>query len=159
MYIPPKFSLLLSNFSTKTKPPEISNKMILLGCFILGDNTNNIFSVRLDDENTISDKVIDINELRISDLKELIWIRKKNKLNVDDFDDINLWKVELSANECKVISTEEDVVGRMMEPLEMFRDENNFPASYNPTKHHVHIIIALPVPTAIQTSKFLQFFI
>ena len=55
-------------------------------CYILGDTTYTTFAT---DSIFIDDNKYDINKLKISKLKKYIWLTK-NKLNIEDSDDMNL---------------------------------------------------------------------
>ena len=59
--------------------------------------------------------VIEFNIFRISDLKEYILIKKKNKFSINDSNDMNLWKVNLSKDRLEGVFTEEDIEKKLNE--------------------------------------------
>lgn len=124
---------------------------ISLNCFILGYSIHTIFSINLGEKVIINDIEHDIKKLQISHLKKYIFLMKKSKFSIDDSDDMDLWKVDVSEDELINVSTEEDIKklnGEKMRPLTMLRD--NFPD--NPQRCKVHIIITASATT---TSKCL----
>lgn len=48
-------------------------------------------------------------EYKISKLKERIWPEEKNKLNINDPNGMNLWKINVSRGELKDVLTKEDI--------------------------------------------------
>ena len=125
---------------------------ISLNCFILGDTTSSIFTVRLSDpvivdmtENT----EIEISKLKISDLREYIWRKEKLETRIDNHRSMNLWKVNVCIDKLEGVNTEEEIrtklEGKKMETVKLFRNKKYFPADHSSdTIEKVHIIVVIP---------------
>ena len=66
---------------------------MLLKCIFSGSSLAQSFTVPICDKNDINGIEIDFDNLRIGDIKFLIWNKKKEMLKTDDPDDLNLWKI------------------------------------------------------------------
>uniref|UniRef100_U9SSI7 Uncharacterized protein n=1 Tax=Rhizophagus irregularis (strain DAOM 181602 / DAOM 197198 / MUCL 43194) TaxID=747089 RepID=U9SSI7_RHIID len=71
--------------------------MISINCLLLGKTSfDDTFAVNVVDNNKIIDVCVNINNLKISDLKLLIWNKKKDTLGINDPDIMKLWKVDIA---------------------------------------------------------------
>ncbi|CAI2165087.1 14069_t:CDS:2 [Funneliformis geosporum] len=125
--------------------------VISLTCFILGDTTDSIFTIRLSDL-VIVDKTenteVEISKLKISDLREYIWRKKKLETHIDNHRGMSLWKVN-SKDKLEGVSTEEEIrtklEGKKMDTNKLFRNEEYFLADHSSdTIENVHIIVIIP---------------
>src|SRR3954470_6374125 len=91
---------------------EVSLNCIFLGMTTLSDS----FTVPICDKNDINGIEVNFNDLKIRDLKFLIWNKKKEMLRINDPDDLKLWKVALGDN-LKDIITEEQIKNKGEELL------------------------------------------
>ncbi|CAG8721940.1 14510_t:CDS:1, partial [Funneliformis mosseae] len=94
---------------------------ISLNCIFLGTtDLSDSFTVPVCDKNDINGNVIDFDDLKIGDLKFLIWNKKKGMLKIDDPDTLILWKVALG-DYLKDIITEEQIKnkGEVLVPIEL----------------------------------------
>src|SRR5438034_8985110 len=112
---------------------------VSLNCLILGQASEDIFNVIIDDKYSFS-------ELTVSYLKELLFRTKKIKNVVQDSDNMKLWKVELNLKDLNKIYTKDDIenLGTWMKPmdgLDQYFDQND----KQPKKKFLHIIIQ-PLP-------------
>jgi len=82
------------------------------------------FTVHVCDKNDINGKKVNFVDLKIGDLKFLIWNKKKRMLKIDDPDALNLWKVSLGDNLKDIIITEEQIKnkGEKLVPIRLFSD-------------------------------------
>ncbi|PKK56331.1 hypothetical protein RhiirC2_721932, partial [Rhizophagus irregularis] len=123
--------------------------VVSINCLLLGKTSfNDTFAVNIANNNDIRGSLVNINNLKISDLKFLIWNRKKDTLGVNDSDIIELWKVDIAENDenkLKHVTTEDDIKkelgGKKLKPLHSIKkhfleqllvDEN------------IHVIVQLP---------------
>src|SRR5437870_1156547 len=99
---------------------------ISLDSIILGNTTDMIFAIALDNEVLINDIAFNIHTLKISNLKEYIWYKKRNKFSINDPNEMNLWKVNIGRDQLKDIYAEEDILnkfrGEKMEAGYLFTD-------------------------------------
>jgi len=141
-----------------------------LNCLTIGQSHDNILSVDICNVNTIDRSQINIDLLKVSNLKKLVLEAAKYKLNdVVDPDSLKLWKVELRGESLDESSNKVDgslledenqieellklLEGRKMGPMEKFRIKDNFPKDYEPKDNHVHIIVVLPLLVMFYLSK------
>ncbi|RGB36147.1 hypothetical protein C1646_667162 [Rhizophagus diaphanus] len=120
---------------------------ISLDTFILDGTsrtTDEIFVTVLGDVVLINDFKININALKISSLKEYIWLKKNNKFSINDADNMNLWKVDVGKDKLKDVDTEEKIRGKLrgekMIAGNLFTDYFKVD---QPVDRNVHIIIAI----------------
>src|SRR6266496_2366512 len=78
----------------------ISKMKISLNCIFLGMTTLfDSFALSVNEENKIKGSLIEYKDLKIGDIKFLIWINKKEMLKkINDPDTLKLWKVARNEN-------------------------------------------------------------
>jgi hypothetical protein len=127
------------------KKRNITRMVLSLNCIILGDIT--IFPITLGNQVTIGDMRYDIDEFRISNLKEYILSKKKeSKLSdINDPDYLVLWKVDVSKDKLEGVYTTEHIKnklnGKKMEEEKFI--SNYFDVNQRPDRN-IHIIVVLP---------------
>ncbi|PKY31700.1 hypothetical protein RhiirB3_475297 [Rhizophagus irregularis] len=127
--------------------------VVSINCLLLGKTSfHNTFAVNLVNDSDICGSLVNINNLKISDLKYLIY----NEINHDikfNYQDIDLWKVDITENEgnkLKHVTTEDDIKkklgGKKLVPIhsvkkhfleQLLVDEN------------IHVIVQLPAAAVI----------
>ncbi|CAI2191163.1 9418_t:CDS:2, partial [Funneliformis geosporum] len=131
--------------------------IVSINCLILGQASENNFNVVVGEIFTNDDKVdIKFIDLTVSNFKELLFRRKKVKNSVQDFDCMNLYKVELNFKSLKnKIYTKEEikVLGTMMENMFEFKEYFNN-TDKKPKSRHLHVFI---VPAAQKLPEKLEF--
>ncbi|CAB4384342.1 unnamed protein product [Rhizophagus irregularis] len=101
--------------------------MVKLNCLLLGQSFDDAFVVKIADSNEIRHYSTDIDDLNISELKFLIWNNKRDTIEINDPDNMTLWKVNITEEEeSKLKNVEanniEDILnGEKLKPTRMFR--------------------------------------
>jgi len=102
--------------------------IIRLSCLVFGDPIENAFTVKVDNDETISE------------LKEIIKIKKQNTFNDIDANELSLWKINASLDKLNQFICENDTdvktIGVQLFPLDKVGKE--FP---EPADKRVHVIV------------------
>ncbi|GBC46871.1 P-loop containing nucleoside triphosphate hydrolase protein [Rhizophagus irregularis DAOM 181602=DAOM 197198] len=129
--------------------------MISINCLLLGKTSfDDTFAVNVVDNNKIIDVCVNINNLKISDLKLLIWNKKKDTLGINDPDIMKLWKVDIAeSEEDRLKEFEEDnIVGaELMKPNRMF---NDYFKREELTQWNIHVIVQVPAAAGKRLPMF-----
>jgi hypothetical protein len=71
-----------------------------LNCLLLGKTSfDDAFAINVVNVTEINCVTVEFDDLKISDLKFLIWNREKDTLGIDDPDIMKLWKVDVAESE------------------------------------------------------------
>ncbi|EXX60614.1 uncharacterized protein OCT59_024055 [Rhizophagus irregularis] len=123
--------------------------MVSINCLCLGKTSfDDTFVVNIANDSDICGSLININNLRISDLKFLIWNKKKATLGINDSDIMDLWKVNIAYNDenkLKHVTTEDDIKkelgGKKLVPIllvkKLFLEQSL-------VDENIHVIVQLP---------------
>ncbi|CAB4396031.1 unnamed protein product [Rhizophagus irregularis] len=124
--------------------------MVSINCLCLGKTSfDDTFVVNIANDSDICGSLININNLRISDLKFLIWNKKKATLGINDSDIMDLWKVNIACNDenkLKHVTTEDDIKkelgGKKLVPIllvkKLFLEQSL-------VDENIHIIVQFPL--------------
>jgi hypothetical protein len=123
--------------------------MVSINCLCLGKTSfDDIFVVNIANDNDICGSLININNLRISDLKFLIWNKKKATLGINDSDIMDLWKVSIAYNDenkLKHVTTEDDIKkelgGKKLVPILLVK---KLILEQSLVDENIHVIVQLP---------------
>ena len=69
-------------------------------------NISDSFAVSVNETNEIKGSLIEYNDLKIGDIKFLIWDNKKEMLKINDSNTLKLWKVTFNINLKDIITKE-----------------------------------------------------
>ncbi|PKY46706.1 hypothetical protein RhiirA4_461645 [Rhizophagus irregularis] len=111
-----------------------------INCLLLGKTSfDDTFVVNIADKNAVN---VNIKDLKISDLKFLIWNKKKDMLEINDPDIMTFWKVDIAYDDkdkLKHITSEDTddnikkkLGGMKLIPIISFKNEN------------IHVIVQVP---------------
>ena len=121
-----------------------------LNCLFLGETSfEKIFQITVPDMIFVDNAYIPIDEAQVGQLKSHIWSSKRTTFNIDDSDNMNLYRVDVDdESELIGVSTQDDIKNRLggtiLLPQKFFKSEY-FPEK--PSPDNVHIIISIPTST------------
>src|SRR4051794_34786605 len=128
-----------------------------LNCLLLGENSfAKIFQVTVPEFITSDNIMVPIDKVQVGQFKSHIFFTKQtkfNKLNLQDPDEIDLWKVDIDdESKVKDVFTVEDIERKRVElKAEFMKPADKLKVDYFseiPLENkHVHIIIAVPTST------------
>src|SRR4051812_30477170 len=121
---------------------------VSLNCLLLEDlSFYRSFAVNVNENNNIGNSQVAYEELKIVDLKLLIWNKKKT-LQIYDYDSLNLWKVDIAydnKDKLKDVTTEDDIEkilkGKVLIPTFPFKE---FFPDQPLEVTNIHIIVQAP---------------
>jgi hypothetical protein len=116
-----------------------------LNCIFLGNTSlKNIFIIDIGKKTVIDNVVINIEVLKVTNLKYLILDKKKDMLQINDYDSLDLWKVDIADEEENLKDLKDNIekIGSWMKPNRKLREY--FPSGQKLTDKKIHIIVQAP---------------
>jgi hypothetical protein len=124
-----------------------------INCILLGDySLRDTFAINVCDINPIGTAQVKYDELKIDDLKYLIWDKKKVTFGDFDSDRINLWKVNIAFSD---IAKLKDVAEEQIN--DNFSGEELFPICFftdyfqKVDKKNIHVIVVIATGKCLPT--------
>ena len=124
-----------------------------INCILLGDySLRDTFAINVCNTNLIGTAEVEYDELKIDDLKYLIWDKKKAKFGDFDSGRINLWKVNIAFSDIVKLKdvTEEQInnnfSGEGLVPIWFFKDYFQ-----EVDKKNIHVIVEIATGKCLPT--------